>query len=94
MYTRNSRAYCQLCSGQKTCKNCIDIILNDDYMFCNFFGQRERHFITATDFCEWAFLKEHKGYTSIAHNMKAYMYDGYLLLDHVLRQVFKSRGYI
>ena len=70
--------------AQKTCKRCIDTILNDDSMFCNFCGQRERHFSTATDFCEWAFSKEHKGYTSIAHNMKAY--DGYYFLDHVLNR--------
>ena len=30
------------------------------------------------------FSKAHKGYTSIAHNMKAY--DGYFLLDHVLNR--------
>ena len=29
---------------KKTCKRCIDIILNDDNMFCIFCGQKERHF--------------------------------------------------
>ena len=37
----------------------------------------------------WLFLESHKDYTIIAHNMKGY--DGYFLMDHLIRNGIKHR---
>jgi len=40
-----------------------------------------------TNFCEWLFVKENKGSTVIAHNMKSY--DGYFLMRYLIKNAIK-----
>ncbi|KAK3107046.1 hypothetical protein FSP39_005868 [Pinctada imbricata] len=73
--------------AQKTCDKCINRVLNNDNMFCPSCGEREKHFQNDEEFCKWAFSKEHRNYTLVAHNCKAY--DGYFLLKYLLERKVK-----
>ena len=75
------------CMAHRACDLCIDKPLDFHCNTCSEFEEgREVIFQgeeTLSEFCNWLFLKQHKGITAIVHNFKGY--DGQFILNHIIK---------